>query len=574
MKNNRYLFTRAMALSLSIGACSSAWSGNTDTLVKGFADYQAGRVENIILDEFLYNLANQKYLIKFFPLTANSIKTYDAISGKRLIPVISAYYEKDLVSIHTMFTCIKQNTALLKNLNKQSISDIIKDENNKRKAEAKKQKKATADKEVTKADVQAAFQIFDILKKLKDNDTYSVADFNNEPACKNHSSSGTNSQAEHSNSTAPVSRESQPKHNNYFIDVADTNPDIPPNTSAAEAMPAQGDTEKAKAAAEEPPPAAQNYSPTPDDSSLFTRIFKEVDKIDQAINTKNWETLVNNLTNSEKMGIISYQVKIAKDIDLPGLIEAVNNIEGIDCGKEKDRNYAVCVHQLSTMMEALGFHIEDRKGFQKFKSASLFLASLSDAVDSDKNGNNGGKAVAAVIKDYVDEDEVYKNKRSPIAMFTSSKLKSTLRCNYFITCRDTLFIGSYYGVSFGRLDKYYNNEKVNVARAFGPLGVEYKFYSGRIKVPFLELYSKPSTVTLMYAPLDLGVYITSELNNEEYNVSMDDLRAPSVFVSITPIGTQKSLQLGCQNRVLVANKNKEHLCFVALSFDLPLFTIW
>ena len=614
MKNYRFPITRVMALTLSIAIYSTAFAGNSESLVKGFADYQAGRVENIILDDFMYDLAKQKYLKKFFPLTSKNIETFDGISGKRLIPVISYYFEQDLVPLRNMSFCLKQKLHPLKSLlnpsdveslrtvivaaisedinelkdlkgnikskdvskitkNLKNLLENIKDLTDKIKKIKPNQVIAAVKNEINKLeDIKEAFKVLDLLMKLKKEEEFSVADFNKTADCpKNKPSNGSASRSEtfFTDLTGNASTFDPAPTDDYIIAVA----------NAAVSSPLGAENLAAKKEIGAVADSKYNFFST----KIFDAVIEKIKKSEGILSNDDFILIIEDQLKSKATLGIAPNDAIGKDVDLPGLIESLENNNILkNCGE--DKNYAICIHQLTMALEALGFQVDDRKGFQKFRSASLFLASLKDATSTDsKNGNqNGASAVAAVIRDYVDEDEVYKNKRNSIAMYTGREGKSYLRCNWLINCHDTWFIGSYYGLSLAKLRENTESDQHYQYRAFGPVGVEFKIYSGRIKLlPSFKkwnwpgMYTKPNTVTIMYAPIDLGVYVTNELRSEKYDVSIDDIRAPSWFISITPTsGSPRSFQFGFQKKVLIENKKTENMWFMALSFDLPLFTLW
>jgi len=535
-----------IALFLFCAVSTTFANDNTDSLVKGFANYQAGRVENLVLDEFLYDLANQKYLKLFFPLTAKNIQTFDGISGKRLIPELKVYFEKDLGQLRILSTCIQDK--IKKNIDLHSI--------------AISNKKSVPD----------SIKILDLLVDLKKG-YIKVIEFIDRANCNNEETDfkkDSDSPLKDSNKTPTV---------NSTIDNANqANPE--PSEKSIE-----GTTKDKK----------YNMANTADfpASTIFENLYvshaseiKSLDDLDRFIK----------LSLSEKeILFVSKNSEPEKGVSMQDLLDAIESANEINSCRE-EKNYALCLHHLSMIFEALGYQVRDRKAFQKFKSASFFLGSLSDAIDKDNinssnssnNGSSnsnsnssssssktgggsklGGSAVAGVISDYVNEDEAYKNKRNSVALYTHVKGKhNDYRCTFFIVCHDTWFLGSYYGLSTGKLDENFDGSKHQVYRAFGPVGVEFKLFSGPI------LGSKPTIVTIMYAPIDIGVYVTNELKSEKYDVSIEDIRTRSLFLSFTPTNSPRSFQVGVQNSVLIDNGNRARMIFFAFSFDLPLFTIW
>lgn len=489
MKKNKLYFNKIVLL-LLLGFYVGETNAGSEELVKGFAKYQAGRVENIILDGFMEDLANNSYLKKFFPNTSANIKEFDGISGKRLIPLLGFYFDKDLESLNNLYVCVK---VKIEPLRQWKNSKTI----------------------VPGNDVKDAFKFLDTLLQFKKEDSDNVEQF-----FEKHCSGITVGLINKLPLISKTRTINNRINDDFFIAVA--NVSNPVNAEPAESK-------------------ADTQSDNKTDIQLFSNAY---------ISGKTTFTKEYFKEQLEKKGI-----------DFYGLLDVIDNISQIT----DDTPYAVRIHHLAMAMDALGFQIEDRRGFQKFKSASLFLASLVEASDS---GDNGASSVEGVIKDYVDEDQVYKNKRNPVAFYTRrGKDTPNLVCNSYFFCKNTWFLGSYYGVSSGQLDDTASGSEHQVYRAFGPVGIEFKLFSGAI-------FGKATTVTFMYAPIDIGVYVTDELKSEKYDVSVEDISAPSYFVSFSSKNSPMSVQLGYQGDIPVANSQKENMYFMSFSFDLPLFTIW
>jgi exosome complex RNA-binding protein Csl4 len=525
---------------------------DSSDLVKGFAKYQAGRVENIVLDAFIYDLANEKYLQQFFPDTSNSINEYDSISGKRLIPLLSYYVKKDLESLETLARCVKKD-----------IWAPIKE------ADAK---------QMTGGDLtrlKNAFNLLDWLMLLKKEATYSIKDYLVVSGC-----------IENSVALNKIKENFKPE--GYFIGiieeflnkkdkVVDKTKTLAENVnqSLVELVEKQAnllkyvDNSFLVKGIDFPGfmAAIESINMLNGEDAVVKDNKVELDSRKLAANPQLGNTVLASVgtmrLEESAVGMAAVETESAMSfLAASGISEAEDRI--IERNSEK-KSYAVYVHQLTVAMHALGFQVDDREGFQKFKSASLFLASLAEAAQI--GGEGGADAVAGVIDDFVNEEVVYKNKRNSVALYTRRPNKQNLRCSGYVICKNTWFLGSYYGVSIGKLDKNTNGDKQTVYRAFGPIGVEFKIFSG-------PMFGKDVTVTLMAAPVDIGIYITDELNGSEYDVSIDDITAPSYFISFASKRSPMAVQLGYQEDIPVANNRTEKMVFMALSFDLPLVTLW
>lgn len=88
------------------GAAATTESG---ALIKGFAQYQAKRVEGLLLDQFVDDLAQRPYFQLFFPQTSRAIGDYSDISGKRLIPLMDYYFNEDLKTVKLLGDCLRRD---------------------------------------------------------------------------------------------------------------------------------------------------------------------------------------------------------------------------------------------------------------------------------------------------------------------------------------------------------------------------------------------------------------------------------------------------------------------------------
>lgn len=498
MGHGRLLLLAAIFFILVFVASTAVAKDESSSIVKGFALYQAGRVENIILDSFINDLANERYLKQFFPETSASVNGYSDISGKRLIPLLKHYVNVDLGSLRGLADCVKKGIKQAEENNEKDSDKVI-----------------------------ASIDILNWLFMLKTSESFTIKDFMTVNKCNEGSDAeAAEVKAKFEGKVTLLNRDSVEK---FLNEAKDKKPFV----------------------------------------EMISDYLDEV--VEKDAGKGLWAK-----ASFGKLGVSSNE-NFAKGVDFPGFMKAIKRVSAlIDASSEaakskpgssakKSVGYAVYIHELVVALEALGFHVNDREGFRKFKSSSLFLANLVEAANLDNGA--APEAVAGVIKDFVDEDEVYKNKRNAAALYTRRTDKSNLRCSSLFLCKNTWFVGSYYGFSAGYLDEDSSGKKDWAFRAFGPVGIEFKIFSGPI-------FGKDTTVTFMAAPIDIGVYITNELKGDKYDVDYSAIASPSYFTSFSSKSSPVSLQVGYQKDVPISNTDKDNMYFVAFSYDLPLFTIW
>ena len=96
---------RILVLSLLILIAGTSYASSED-VIKGFSKYQAGRVENIILNEMLSEVRSNRYFIQIFPMTNDAVDNYGNESGKRLIPLMQHFVEKDIDAFEEFSRCM------------------------------------------------------------------------------------------------------------------------------------------------------------------------------------------------------------------------------------------------------------------------------------------------------------------------------------------------------------------------------------------------------------------------------------------------------------------------------------
>lgn len=288
----------------------------------------------------------------------------------------------------------------------------------------------------------------------------------------------------------------------------------------------------------------------------------ESESITNIVNTtlKNLPGYTNGKNNDD---VYEYNLLIARINKMISLIQQYQELER-KYDNEDGKKSIIAIHFFIRFFELFG--AEDQN-YTNFKSLGLFLAALVEAEDSD--------AIAAVLDSFIDEKTAYYNKR----LDANNTIKSWFKLPAYNTntkmieltpytgtcyfCQNTLFLGSYFGAALTRLPDEETFDKELQARAFGPVGLEYKIFSH---------YGNP--ITLNFAPIDIGNYISNELRDVDYTARFSDIIAPSVFVSYTFNKRPFSILIGHQKDVRVGNDIEEDTFFISFAIDLPIYTIY
>ncbi|HEX4975075.1 MAG TPA: hypothetical protein VFV48_04240, partial [Pseudomonadales bacterium] len=107
---------------------SSAPATPQDALIRGFAKYQAGRVENLVLNEFVDDLVEEPSFKAFFPATSNAVANFKSdVAGKRLIPLLQEEFKNvDLVNLSLAAECAKSKGSSKKDKeDKVNMANIV-----------------------------------------------------------------------------------------------------------------------------------------------------------------------------------------------------------------------------------------------------------------------------------------------------------------------------------------------------------------------------------------------------------------------------------------------------------------
>jgi len=408
-----------IALILGAGQVHGA-EDSAPAIIKGFAQYQAGRIENLILNQFVEDLANERLFKQFFPKTSQAIASYDGISGKRLIPLMQFFFKQDVHSLKKIAKCI-----------------------------------STHDRK------KEAIENFSLFQK----EGYTTE--------------------------------------TYLKEKVDTIKTGKPS----------------------------NFC---DDTNLYWDSSKKEEFIEEHLDK----------LKSMKTELIPSIIKDNK------AMKSFNKAIEMILRLKEDTPAVIYVHQFFLLLDSMNFKITTYQSFNKFKSAGLFLASLASLKTDAATSDN----VDSIIKEFINEEKVYQNKRAETGYYVWRKSKPNLYCNW-ILCKNTLFLGSYYGIAV-------DTEKVE-ARAFGPVGLEWKLLTYR---------GNPIGVNI--APIDIGAYITNELQGDDYDAKLEDIKAPSYFLSYSLKNKPISFMLGYQENIKTGIGETDDMFFFSIAFDLPIFTIW
>lgn len=232
-------------------------------------------------------------------------------------------------------------------------------------------------------------------------------------------------------------------------------------------------------------------------------------------------------------------------------VERVFNSSVFGVATTKQPPKAVYVAKLMELLQSAGVENEEwLVDFNKLKSAGIFLASLSDASEK-----GDADAVRSAIADFVDEDQAYNNKRSQTGWFVHRTGRGNDR---WFVLENSVFLASYFGVAV--VD---GADSEIGYRPFGPVGIE---------MTVMSFNGAP--VGLNYSPIDIGAYVTYELKGEDYDPRVEDITAPSLFLSYSLRNKPVAFMAGYQWGLKSIEGGKENMAFISVAFDLPLFTLF
>jgi hypothetical protein len=386
---------------------------NGDALIKGFAKFQAGRVENIVLNNVVDDIEQNEYFKKLFNKTSNAVSNYNGIQGKQLIPLMQHFIKQDIDNFQIFSKCVIRLLADVEEKGtKHESYDSIK-------------KYFTGDNNQNNT-------VNTFIYSKCDNDDIKIEELVISFVDKEKVNALTNilSMADKSKS-------------NYVAMIAKTIKDDKCVYS-------------------------NNKINSKISDNCLTKLKENIKTSSQLkINSikGKLETLV--LAVDDKEDTLINDLSSRKTKFLNGLREYLSALgceyeDKLSC--EDNMSYYVKMHYLITAFEMLGFNQADK--YNSFKKKALFLASLTDAAKA--NSGSNGDEVASIIKSYVsNENEAFFEKRQGVGFVSSY-------CSFFMCTHDAKFvISSYFGAAF----KVFDSENDNIgskAVPYGPIGIEFR----------------------------------------------------------------------------------------------------
>lgn len=256
------------------------------------------------------------------------------------------------------------------------------------------------------------------------------------------------------------------------------------------------------------------------------------------------------------------------------LSKLVNSIERYQKVFKNEKKYTIKAHQMLLLIEQFGgISQNDYTGFNKLKNATIFFSGLADASDTKEPD-----AVVAVLNSYIDDKDTYMRKRIDKSYYSvvdvqvfnqetktikSTTFTSSCTTYFILPCSDTIFVSSYYGVSYANTSENIGEDKKWNFRAFGPVGIEIKLAT-----------FKSSPFTINFAPIDIGNYLTIELKGNDYSAKFEDILAPSIFFAYSLKSKPITFLAGYQRGIKIADNIETQGPFISIVFDLPIFTLY
>ena len=508
----------------------------SETLLKGFIKWQASRVERVALASAINDIAQDPHIERYFPLTSNGIKLYGSnTSTRRLIPLMQHNIEQDIEELNDILSsCIPSNlNSWVEGLDENSFT--VNADN-------------TLSFNISEDNQRDIYiRVSQLLLNL-----YNISSRPGSPyyKVKKNNFGGLIS----------VNIKKEKEAGDYTISKFYSNvcPNLPEEKQEL--------NEKLK---QKEYVAGVVYS--------VVNMAAKYNQID--FDVENYKSGIKPLSEVKfpSIGVVPHEITSyftsAYIKNLTGALIGFSQIN--EQFKGNNVPFVVQVTSLFSMIEQFTPpESKDISGFIKLRSTTIFLASLVDA------GRGGDPdSVVAVLDSYVDDIDAMNRKRSENSFFISSidyttyddnkemvKTRSWWTgCHVYrvFPCENTIFIGSYYGFSYSNHEKETGVERDWHPRAFGPVGVELKLFSFK---------SRP--VTLMYAPFDIGNYVTNELSDEEYSAKFSDIVAPSAFLSYTVKGKPISFLIGYQWDMKLAEDFESEGPFISIAYDLPIFGLY
>lgn len=481
-RRSGFFYASTVALSLIGPGISSAMeAGPSNAIIEGFAQYQAGRVEQIVLNEFAHDIAKDDLSLRFFPKTAEAVTGYPGISGKRLLPLVREFFEDDTDTLQAIAQC---------------YSDIG--------------KQIKKDEKPTDAQIRAAWlAVQDLIAFVR----YRIV------------------------STEALVGDKPPNNSDAFLKQLESKFKVSGSGSVKCTIVTPG--------------AQVALIDLTSVKAVGYRNLKD------ALEVAHREAVKLRATTPESAQKQKAKISDLDDPQFNAVLSALTELATALDGEKK--SYTVYVHYLFKVLKAADVDSQV-SAYYDFQNSALFLAGLLDAA----KGGGTADTVEAVIRDFVDEEAAYNAKRLESTNFIRVHPFEKATCNYYwIFCRNSFFIGSFFGASAAHLDEDGDGRKSFEFRSYGPVGLEIKLAS---------INGWPLTLT--YAPIDIGAYITRELKDEDYSAKFSDIVAPSVAIGISAPVRPVTFLLGYQNGIRVGEDDETEAIFFSIAFDLPIFRLF
>ncbi|TNC80242.1 MAG: hypothetical protein C9356_15045 [Oleiphilus sp.] len=548
----------------------NVYAVKTDTIISGFAKWNASRVEKILLENALLKIKDNSYVIKYFPTTSDVVGMQYDIGGAGLAGLVTIAIENDLKRFEAaIHQCITMN------INAWSESSDLLELRNKPKALYQNLRKIITFKHAESEDTMIDFMesVCPGLAPESFGDSSVAITLPDDKVFKELIARQIEVVKVFGNA---VFEDLLERLKNSTPETFFANPQVKAliNKSEPLAKVLFGDGFKALIAANKAKGA----------TALQLEAFLKSKAVGDFIKSQL-------KAKAEEMAKIAPQYgALPESLDqfmdpnyLYGVYKKVNQaIKAYKAFRPDPGSdnvpYVVRVHSLLTLIDRYSDIGErDHKGYNWVRKYSMFFASIADA----SNSVNGAEAVAGVLDDFVDDQGAYRAKRSNDAY---GVYRATNRAEdehelqdgcLEKLCDNMVFVSSYFGVAFSyeRTTKPEKGEYSNDYRPFGPVGIELKL------MQFDELaYLPEGSLLVNYSPLDIGTYINNELQGDSYEPKLDDIKSPSVFLSYTLNRYPAAFLIGMQEDIPLPGPRGEQMklmksWFVSLAFDLPVFTL-
>lgn len=501
------------------------------TIIKGFAEWQASRIEDIVLELGLIQISSNPHVNTVFPSTATVILTERDYMGPALATVVERAMKKDL--------------DIMKYITGQCLPELLNDSVEKLKQQV--QTDGTLingyDETVLKqvlAELKRIYQGFQAIGGSK-SIVFSVINGDEKTKGKIHNTLDFDDKICYST-----------EYKRGWKPVSVNSTDVELYLKAMKKWVKSGDFVDDK-----------HFKRFIVENRLGRMVAYLVDVyvIAEKVNSfeRHSESMTRSRIEKDKGLMFELDSEIYKDM----VSTYKNNLDAI--------GYAAQVHELMKIMDVyIGFGGNNYPGFLELKRASLFLAYLADA------SNVGSTEVALVLRQYVDGKSAYKDKREPTGyavrfkrhvprdngIGVDSRAYTATCFSRFLTCRKTLFLSSFWGVAWSHdTGDAPISKSQDGFRAFGPVGLEWKWFTW-----------DGNAISWNYAPIDIGAYVENELTDSDYSASFSDISSPSLFVSWTARNYPFAVLAGHQWD-LKSDRGEEDSYFLAFTFDLPILTL-